>query len=190
MEAEAEAILAPYFEALAQGEGVEHRLQGGRARGTQGSAGPQGRVGPPGSQGDIGPSSAREASSNGGATLNREPTVILNLPNVTPGAYKLEAVAGLYGAAGGTGDFPLGAFCELRQAGTVLATVAATFTPVGENPALSSYLPIPLQATANIPSTTDVTLSCNRFGGGATGVTASVSFGNSLIATKVGGVGP
>ena len=51
-------------------------------------------------------------------------------------------------------------------------------------------LPIPLQATANIPSTTDVTLSCNRFGGGATGVTASVSFGNSLIATTVGGVGP
>jgi hypothetical protein len=103
VEAEAEAILAPYFEALAQGEGVEHRLQGGRARGTQGSAEPQGRVGPPGSQGDIGPSSGREASSNGGATLNREPTVILN-------------------------------------------------------PALSSYLPIPLQATANIPSTTDVTL--------------------------------
>ncbi len=99
-------------------------------------------------------------------------------------------MAGLYGAAGGTGDFPLGAICELRQAGKVLATVAATFKPVGENPALSSYLPIPLQATANIPSTTDVTLSCNRFGGGATGVTASVSFGNSLIATKVGGVGP
>jgi len=37
---------------------------------------------------------------------------------------------------------------------------------------------------------TRLTLSCNRFGGSATGVTASVSFGNSLIATKVGGAGP
>jgi hypothetical protein len=138
------------------------------AAGARGAAGEQGALGPTGA---IGPSATYERIMPAFyVPIGAADTSLAVLPNLPAGSYSVDALAALFGNAGGNY-----LACDILANDASIEYVQAT-------PHVAEYQ-IVLQGSVESAGPLTLKLVCNTYGGAGT---TAVNFGTSLKATRVG----